>query len=398
LSYEIKQLMTAKRKLINNNKGMILLSSLLLVSVLMAAGMGTWIAIQNDYKITSNLRQATAVFYFADAGIEWAKQQISQATVHPPTLADRVQSFSSGTFSVVYLSSTRVTPLMAKIIIRSTGASGISSQTTQAQITKAYDLADAAIGLRGGEANVSLSGNSFFVSGFDFDPANNMLIAGAKPRPAISTSSAVLRAQIEAALTAQQSASVIGGDNNDAISRSSLIPGPVMTQLGDELCRAPQVITTTIPVGETLVIAGETWGSRSMPQLHCIEGLPGIDDSVTVGGNFSGVGILVVRNAEIIANGAFRWEGLIVVTGTGVGLRVVGEESKEVYGAVMINETNSVAATIPTILAIQGAIKVFYSRSALDRITGLMPSQTLESIYASLPATIRQDYWRSVNP
>jgi hypothetical protein len=390
--------MTAKRKLINNNKGMILLSSLLLVSVLMAAGMGTWIAIQNDYKITSNLRQATAVFYFADAGIEWAKQQISQTTVHPPTLADRVQSFSSGTFSVVYLSSTRVTPLMAKIIIRSTGASGISSQTTQAQITKAYDLADAAIGLRGGEANVSLSGNSFFVSGFDFDPANNILIAGAQPRSAISTSSAVLRAQIEAALTAQQSGNVIGGDNNDAISRSSLIPGPVMTQLGDELCRAPQVITTTIPVGETLVIAGETWGSRSMPQLHCIEGLPGIDDSVTVGGNFSGVGILVVRNAEIIANGAFRWEGLIVVTGSGVGLRVVGEESKEVYGAVMINETNSVAATIPTILAIQGAIKVFYSRSALDRITGLMPSQTLESIYASLPATIRQDYWRSVNP
>jgi len=390
--------MTAKRKLIGDKKGMVLFSSLLLVSVLMAAGMGTWIAIQNDYKITSNLRQATAVFYFADAGIEWAKQQISQATVHPPRLADRVQSFSSGTFSVVYLSSTRVTPLTAKIVIRSTGASGISSQTTQAQITKAYDLADAAIGLRGEDANVSLSGNSFSVSGFDFDPVNNMLAAGAKPRSAISTTSAVLRAQIEAALTAQQSTNVIGGENNNAISRSGLIPGPIITQLGDELCRAPHVVTTAIPVGETLVLAGETWGSRSMPQLHCIEGLPGIDDSVTVGGNFSGVGILVVRNAEIIANGAFRWEGLVIVTGTGVGFRVVGEENKEVYGAVMINETSSVAATTPTILAIQGAIKVFYSRSALDRITGLMPSQTMESIYASLPATIKQDYWRSVNP
>lgn len=390
--------MTAKRKLISDTRGMVLVSSLLVVSVLMAAGMGTWIAIQNDYKITTNLRQATAVFYLADAGIEWAKQQIAQATVHPPRLADRVQGFFSGTFSVMYLASTRVTPLTAKIVIRSTGASGTSSQTVQAQVTKAYDLGDAAIGLRGGEGNVSLSGNSFFVSGFDFDPVNSTSVAGAKSRSAISTSSAVLHAQLEAALTTQQSGNVIGGENNNAISQSGFIPSPTITQLGDDLCRASHVVTTAIPVGETLALAGETWGSRSMPQLHCVEGLPGIGDSVTVGGNFSGVGILVVRNAEIIANGAFRWEGLIIVTGTGVGFRVVGEENKEVYGAVMINETSSVAVTTPTILAIQGAIKVFYSRSALDRITSLIPSQTLESAYVSLPSTIRQDYWRSVNP
>jgi hypothetical protein len=119
---------------------------------------------------------------------------------------------------------------------------------------------------------------------------------------------------------------------------------------------------------------------------------------MTVGGNFSGVGILVVRNAELVVNGVFRWEGLIIVTGTGVGFRVVGEENKEVYGALMINETDSVAATTPTILALQGAIKIFYSRSALDRVVSLLPSQTLENVYASLPATITQDYWRSVNP
>src|SRR5262245_18717142 len=255
--------MTAKRKVSCDKKGMVLFSALLVVSVLMAAGMGTWIAVQNDYKITTNLRQATAGFYLADAGIEWAKQQISQAVVQPPRPADRVQSFSSGTFSVVYLSSTRVTPLTAKIIIRSTGASGISLQTVQAQITKAYDLADAAIGLRGGVANVSFSGVSFFVSGFDFDPVNGILVAGAKPRSAISTSTAVLRGQIEAALTTQQAGNVIGGENNNAIFKSDLIPGPIITQLGDELCRAPHVATRAIPVGGTLSLAGETWGSRS---------------------------------------------------------------------------------------------------------------------------------------
>src|SRR4029453_4549768 len=181
--------------------------------------MGAWIAIQNDYKITTNLRQATAVFYLADAGIEWAKQQISQAAIHPPRLADRVQNFSSGTFSVVYLSSTPVTPLTAKIVIRSTGASGISSQTVQAQITKAYDLADGPIGLRGGETMVSLPGNSFSLSGFASDPVNGAPVAGAKPRSAISTSSAALRAQIDAALPTLNSGNVIVGKKNPAVSK-----------------------------------------------------------------------------------------------------------------------------------------------------------------------------------
>jgi Tfp pilus assembly protein PilX len=390
--------MAAKRKLICDKTGMVLFSSLLFVSLLMAAGMGAWIAIQNDYRITTNLRQGTAVFYLAEAGIEWAKQQINQAAIHPPRPADRVQSFSSGTFSVVYLSSTPVTPLTAKIVIRSTGASGISSQTVQAQVTKVYDLADGAIALRGAETSVSLSGSTFFISGFDSDPVNGAPVAGAKPRSAISTSSPALRAQIDAALPTLKSVNVIGGENIPAISQSDLIPSPIITQLGDDLCRDPHAVSTAIPVGGTLSLAAESWGSRSTPQLHCIEGLPGTGDSVTVGGKFSGVGILVVRNAEIVADGAFRWEGLIVVTGTGVGFRVVGEENKEVYGAVMINETGSVAATTPTILALHGAIKVFYSRSALDRVVSLVPSATLENVYASLPSTITQDYWRSVNP
>src|SRR4029434_1533769 len=179
--------MTAKRKLICDKTGMVLFSSLLVVSALMAAGMGAWIAIQNDYKITTHLRQATAGFYLADAGIEWAKQQISQVAMHPPRPADRLQNFSSGTFSVVYLSSTPVTPLTARIVIRSTGASGISSHTVQAQITKADDLADGAIALRGAETSVSLSGDAFFISGFDFDPVNRATVAAARPRGALAT-------------------------------------------------------------------------------------------------------------------------------------------------------------------------------------------------------------------
>jgi Tfp pilus assembly protein PilX len=390
--------MATEGKLFYDSKGMVLFSSLLLVSLLMVASMGAWIAIQNDYRITNNLRQSTAVFYLAEAGIEWSKQQISQTVIHPPRPVDRVQSFSSGAFAVAFVSSTPVTPLTTRIVLRSTGLSGASSQTVEAQISKIYDLADAAIGLRGVETSVTFSGQSFFVSGFDYDPISNALVAGAKPRLAISTSGATLRAQVEAALATQKTGNVVGGENGTSISQSEFIPSPVVAQIGEDLCRAPYAVTTVIPVGGMLSLAGENWGSRSAPQLRCIEGFSGTGDSVTVGEKFSGVGVLVVRDTELIANGAFRWEGLIIITGTDVGFRVVGNDNKEVYGALMINEVSPTAVTKPTIVEIQGAIKVLYSRSALSRVAELLPPATLENAYSSLPAMITQDYWRSVNP
>jgi hypothetical protein len=389
--------MAIGRKLTWDRKGMVLFSSLLLVSLLMVAGMGVWIAIQNDYRITNNLRQGTAVFYLAEAGIEWSKQQIGQTVIHPPRPVDRVQSFSSGAFSVAFVSSTLVTPLTTRVVIRSTGLAGNSSQTVEAQITKIYDLADAAIGLRGVETSVTFSGDSFIVSGLDYDPISGAPVAAAKPRLAISTSGATLRGQIEAALATLKTGNVIGAENNTAISQSDFIPSPVLTRIGEDLCRAPHAATTVIPIDGALSLMEESWGSRSSPQLHCIEGLSGTGDSVTVGGKFTGVGILVVRNAELVANGAFRWEGLVIITGADVGFRVVGNENKEVFGALMINEASPTVVTKSTIVEIEGAIKVLYSRSALDQAAKLVPAAMLENVYSSLPSTITQDYWRSVN-
>jgi hypothetical protein len=388
--------MAAKQKILFDKKGLVLFSSLLLVSLLMAAGMGAWIAIQNDYKITTNLRQATVGFYLAESGIEWAKQQIKQTSVHPPRLADDSKNFSSGTFSVVYLSSAALTSLSSKIVMRSTGSLGLSSQTIEVQLTKTYDLADSAIGLRGAATNVNLSGNSFFVSGFDSDPASGATVTGAKPRLAVSTSSAALRAQIEA-LVAPTSGVIIGGENNIPISESDLIPSATLTQLGDDLCRASHAVTVAVPVGATLSLANQSWGSRSAPELHCIETLSGSGSSVTVDGKFTGAGILVMRNVPLVANGSFRWEGLILVTGTGVSFRVVGDENKDIYGAIMINETGSALAS-PATLALEGAIRVFYSQSALATAANLIPSATLANIYGSLPSVITQNFWRSVNP
>jgi len=64
----------------------------------------------------------------------------------------------------------------------------------------------------------------------------------------------------------------------------------------------------------------------------------------------------------------------------------------------MINEIGPTIGMTPTILQLQGAIKVLYSRAALIQAAGLLSSAMLESAYPSLPSIITQDYWRSVNP
>ena len=176
------------------------------------------------------------------------------------------------------------------------------------------------------------------------------------------------------------------------------MPSETVTRLADALCSAAETVTMTVPSGGTLTLGGEVWGSRSAPQIRCIDGLPGPGDLVSIEGNLGGVGILVVRNSQLVLNSAFRWEGLLIVTGADVGFRATGAENKEVYGALIINETGPGLAATPPILTLEGAIRLLYSRSAFSRVVGLLPSSTLAETYDSLPFAVTQDYWRSVNP
>jgi hypothetical protein len=140
----------------------------------------------------------------------------------------------------------------------------------------------------------------------------------------------------------------------------------------------------------------QTWGTQSSVELRCIEGLAGPGDAVNLG-SITGAGILVVRNADLVVNGSFHWEGLIIVTGNNVGFKTNGVDSKEIYGSLMINETASPGSET-AILDLQGSVRVIFSRPALSQVVNLIPASTLKSAYSSLPTTISQDYWRTATP
>ena len=133
------------------------------------------------------------------------------------------------------------------------------------------------------------------------------------------------------------------------------------------------------------------------PQLRCVEGISGVGDALTLSGDSSGAGILIVRNADLILNGAMRWEGLILVTGSDVSLKTGAASATNIFGSVLINETGSPGHGALA-LDIQGGLRASYSRLALNRAAGLIPSSEFAALYASLPASVKQDFWRSVSP
>ena len=384
-------------RLLQARQGIVLMSALALLSILMVVGVGTTVMLQNDFRILGNLRVATEAFYISVAGIEWAKSELARATNFPPVPLNQSKSFSVGHFIVTFQSSTVVSPLVARVTVHSTGMGHGAQNVLQAQLTKSYDLADAAVVLRGNGAKVSLVGDPVFISGADHDSTTGDPI-GTNPRSSVSTSDETLRTLVAEALgTPPRQGLLDENADTPAIATSSYVSSSLITQMANDLCTSATASLHTLAPPGSLIIENQSWGNPVAPQLHCIEGLSGPGDAVTMSGNFVGAGILVVKNADLILSGTFRWEGLILVTGSDVSFKIAGPASKELLGAAMVNETGTPGAE-RKILDIEGAVRVLFSRQTLNRASTLLPAAMSNIASESLPSVISQDYWRSFTP
>ncbi len=377
---------------------MILFSSLTLLTVLVVLGIAIRVMLGSDYRVLSNLRGSTEAFYLSVAGLEWAKNEFAAAGTFPPTPADQSRSFGPGTFSVSFLSPSAAGPLSARVVVRSVGAIGPSSHVLQARLLKTYELTDAAAALRGNPGPIRFGDNPIFVSGLDHDPATGSAFLKAPSRAAVSTFSDAQRQLVLDALGDPPLPGLLeAGGDAPAISLSSYLSSSLITQLANGLCSSAGVIVTTIPDSGSLIVQDQTWGSRDQPQVRCVQGLPVSGDSLALSGGVTGAGILIVKDADLILAGGFRWEGLIVLSGNQAGFRVTGSNNKEVYGAVLLNETG-VRGDGSYLLDIQGNLRLLFSRQALGRAANLVPTEILSGVYAGLPSVLSQEYWRALNP
>ena len=383
---------------LRNSRGIVLMSALTILSVLLALGIGIRVMLKNDYQVVANLRGGTEAFYYSAAGIEWSKNEIASTAAFPPVPANQMKSFAAGAFAVSFLHPVLVGPLTARVAARSVGTIGPSSHVLEALLTKTYDLADGALALRGDAARMNISGSGLFISGTDHDPANGNPLTAAKSRSAISVSDSTMNDLVMGALGNPPPLGILDSANDvQAVALSDYLSGTAITQLANDLCAAPGALVHSVPSGGTLAFENQVWGSQATPQLHCIEGQLTGGDGASFTGNNSGVGILVVKNADLILNGGFHWDGLVIVSGQEVGLKVFGSSSKEVMGATLINETGA-PGSATAIFDIQGNLRLLFSRQALRRASVLIPSVALSQAYTALPSYVLQDYWRTVTP
>lgn len=387
-----------KRRSLQDRRGMILFSSLTLLSVLVVLGVAIRIMLQNDHRVLSHLRSSTEAFYISVAGLEWAKNEIAEAASFPPAPAAQSKIFGAGAFSVSFIAPGAVGPLSARVVVHSVGTIASSSHVLQARLLKTYDLADAAAALRGNPSPVRFGNNPIVLSGLDHDPATGNALPKAPSRAAVSTASDAQRQLVLAASGNPPPAGLLeGGADAPTLSLSPYLSAALVAQLANSLCSSASATVITIPESGSLGMQDQTWGSRDAPQVRCVQGLPSSGDRLTLGGTVSGAGILIVKDADLVLTGGFRWEGLIVVTGDQVGLKAAGSSSKEVLGAVLLNETG-VHGSDSYLLDIQGNLRLLFSRQALSRAANLVPPEILSGVYTGLPSIIFQEYWRAFNP
>ena len=395
----MRALVRSSRTLIANQQGIVLYASLMLLALIMAVGVQAIVSTRSNFQMSSNLRAENVAFYLSEAGIEWSKNELAQTTIHPPAPLNALLTISSGTFSVATISTVAVSPLLSRMVIRSSGSFASSSQIVQAELIKRYLLADAAVGLRGNANRAIFVGDLFSISGMDHDPATGKPIARVRPYAGITVSDPNAKQRLETALEPTQLAKISGTDRNGAtIAKTESLSGEAIVRFADDLCSAGNAQLTAVAPGTSISLADQTWGTRSIPELRCVEGTPGLGDSLTIAGNSSGAGILVVRDAELILGGAFRWEGLILVTGSNATFRVLEAGSKEIVGGVIVNETGAFSESNPPSVDVHGAIKILFSRSALQNAAIVVPVSALNNSYTSLPSEIVQNYWKLLTP
>ena len=68
------------KEILNNERGVVMVISLMILTLLVGAGVGAIVSTQTDLKTSGNIKTATQAFYIAAAGIEHAHQELADGT------------------------------------------------------------------------------------------------------------------------------------------------------------------------------------------------------------------------------------------------------------------------------------------------------------------------------
>lgn len=373
---------------IENERGMVLLTSLMLMVILFLLGTTAYLITSNDLKIGGNYKTSKQAFYVAEAGIEHAIGILKKKKEYTPILdgtdtatsgpgiltkiGSDPKSFAGGTYYVRVFDnddgdSDLTEDADQKVYITSTGTKDGATATIQVLFMANYlpINIDGALAIYGQGPGVSITGSPE-IDGWDhavpgdIESDEDFACSGSncagtylpgEPGTAGIYSAVDLN---PAEYIEEESGQNVFGDP------------PVKMDGTDKLTDWVAFANTAIPDNTVTVVNGviagnNTYGTRTDPQITVIESAAKIKG----GGTVDGCGILIVRGClEIV--GTLHWEGIVLVTSEG-DLTVDVNGTAWLLGAVVVaGEGASSEVTL------KGNPSIKYSSQALDLATQAM--------------------------
>jgi hypothetical protein len=231
--------------------------------------------------------------------------------------------------------------------------------------------------------NPQFAGNSFLVDGNDYDLSGNR-VAGATPKPGISTRNDSSTSTVVGALNSAEINNVqgLGYSTNPATPSVMTTSGPSVADLNQmisDLLAKPHVDWTSDQIN-----AGDTLGTVSNPQITYLTQTD-VTVKATANGNASGAGILIA-NGSLTINGTFDFVGWIIVRGS----TTIGDQTNP-DGTVTTGDANILGSlwTGDFNIKIGGNANVLYSSQGIQLAGGAGGG-------GSVPAPMLISSWQEV--
>jgi len=294
------------------------------------------------------------------------------------------------------------------VIMTATGTVRGVSRTITAAMRRPRPLTfdfNAAVSFPGTQADTGFTGNSFEISGNDWrmpppgvDPSGPDGVNPAVWGVAVSTQFPANEARVEATLSGNQQDNVTGrredpaqsgeGDNTiDTDPNATMSAVHEFIEAIGALPPSADIIKMQSSPNDPVSLSSQTFGSPTNPVIVHVKGTEPDPTSqftaLSLSGDTTGYGILIVEDGDLKISGNFRWNGPIIVSGGYVGVGFMGGGNQSVYGAVISNETSTDEAAGFREGLFAGNAKIRYSKEALDfALNGFFNRRSAMQLYS----------------
>jgi type II secretory pathway pseudopilin PulG len=412
---------------IHNEKGFVLLGSLVILSLIALVASIALTTTFTDIKISSNYKTSIQSFYIAEAGVQHAKAELKTAPFDdvldgtygesPGILSFGINTvFANGTYNVKIEDNDDGDDNPEEdndniVYVKGTGfLENGSKSSVELKIKKTLiplPPIPAPITIIG-EANVGISDSSDInVDGRDwrlidddetgptgpdtdkYAIALSNIGAGASPQ-----TPAEAIADLDADIQDFQEANFVGTDTASYTESIGLDSGMTSRELQDFVDMAKQVADNSLMVSDVpefgiqestsgphnqITIGSQTieLGSVNNPKITYFNMKPEdngrVNRMVDFRDDITGSGILIIEGNDLGFREYLSWTGVVIVIGVDVGAGLMGDGSKEqtITGALIVDEQEEDYPDYEEIL-LTGNVNVHYSSEAVDLAQNLV--------------------------